>query len=299
MPDDEGGMRRVFIPARLDDNPSMASDDPSYRSRLRGLGSKELVRAMEEGDWNVIEGAYFDCWSNKLIVRPFSIPEHWLRFRSFDWGSAKPFSVGWWAVASEDVVKPEGLIPKGALIRYREWYGAKTDSSGATIPDTGLKLTAEELAKGILTREAGEEITYGVADPSIFTQDGGPSHAERMAPVYWRRADNTRVARRGHIGGWDQLRARMIGDGRPMIFVFSTCSDSIRTIPALQHDPLRPEDLNTGAEDHAADEWRYAVMSRPWTVAAPSDETINPQASAPTFNELREIVARRRTEQQI
>ena len=49
-----------------------------------------------------------------------------------------------------------------------------------------------------------------------------------------------------------------------MIYCFDTCADSIRTIPTLQHDTSRPEDLDTNAEDHAADEWRYACMSRPW-----------------------------------
>jgi hypothetical protein len=44
----------------------------------------------------------------------------------------------------------------------------------------------------------------------------------------------------------------------------STCVDSIRTIPFLQHDPDKPEDLMTDSEDHAADEWRYACMSRPY-----------------------------------
>jgi hypothetical protein len=53
-------------------------------------------------------------------------------------------------------------------------------------------------------------------------------------------------------------------DGNPMIVCFDTCLDSIRTIPALQHDTDRPEDLDTEAEDHAADEWRYACMSRPY-----------------------------------
>jgi hypothetical protein len=53
----------------------------------------------------------------------------------------------------------------------------------------------------------------------------------------------------------DQLRARMIGDGStPTIFCFSTCLDSIRTIPVLQHDPNRAEDLDTNSEDHAADD---------------------------------------------
>jgi hypothetical protein len=70
------------------------------------------------------------------------------------------------------------------------------------------------------------------------------------------------------MGGWDMMRHRIKGDGEnPMLFVFSTCRDLIRTLPALQHDPDRPEDLDTSAEDHAADECRYACMSRPWTPA--------------------------------
>ena len=61
------------------------------------------------------------------------------------------------------------------------------------------------------------------------------------------------------------MRARIIGDvAGPMIYCFNSCSDSIRTIPVLQHDPDRAEDLDTTSEDHAADDWRYACMSRPW-----------------------------------
>jgi hypothetical protein len=75
------------------------------------------------------------------------------------------------------------------------------------------------------------------------------------------------------MGGWDQMRGRMLGESeRPMIYCFSTCVDSIRTIPALQHDKDRPEDLDTDAEDHAADDWRYACMSRPWLRKAPATD---------------------------
>ena len=49
-----------------------------------------------------------------------------------------------------------------------------------------------------------------------------------------------------------------------MLFVFSTCKDLIRTLPILQHDPYRPEDVDTEQEDHAADEVRYACLSRPF-----------------------------------
>jgi hypothetical protein len=259
--DPVSGLDRVFIPSKVQDNKYLGQD---YVSRLKASGSTELVRAWLEGDWSVIEGAFFECWSNeKHVIRPFEIPRDWLRFRSADWGSAAPFSIGWWAVVGDEYRPQSDLVlPRGALVRYREWYG----SNGQ--PNVGLKLTAEQVAEGIRIREHGETIRYGVLDPAAFAVDGGPSIAERMANkgVHFHRADNKRVTQRGALGGWDQMRARLIGDGdgRPMIYTFSTCVDSIRTIPALQHDPDKPEDLDTDMEDHAGDDWRYACMSRPW-----------------------------------
>jgi hypothetical protein len=116
---------------------------------------------------------------------------------------------------------------------------------------------------------SGERFSYTVVDPSMFQQSGGPSLAEllwKAGVPDLRPADNRRVSQRGAMGGWDQVRARIKGDGeRPMLFVFSTCRDTIRTLPALQHDPDRPEDLDTASEDHAVDEITYACMSRPLT----------------------------------
>jgi hypothetical protein len=263
--DTETTLDRVFIPARLTDNPKLIGRDPGYVARLQLSGSTELVRAWLEGDWNVILGAFFDKWSNRNILTPFPIPDFWLRFRSFDWGHASPFSVGWWAVASDDFNHPAGVIPRGALVRYREWYGA--DRRG-----DGVRLATEAIAEGILEREAGETITFGVADRSMFNEDGGPSMAERYirCGVYFMRADNSRVPRAGAMSGWDQMRARILGDGtRPMLFVFDTCRDFIRTVPVLQHDPDNVEDLDTKSEDHVADEARYACMARPMIAPPP------------------------------
>jgi len=267
MPSDEGGMLRQFIPAQLEDNPSMQQDDPGYENRLLGLGSEALVKAMRYGDWDIVEGAFFDCWNKaRHVIRPFEVPAGWMRFRSMDWGSAKPFSVGWWAVASDqhevtNTIGDKFMIPRGCMVRYREWYGALK-------PNVGLKLHAEVVADGIVSREAKGETSYSVLDPAAFAEDGGKSIADRMGErkVYFRPADNARVAPVGAMGGWDQMRARLVGDddGRPMIVCFSTCPDSIRTIPAMQHDQARPEDMDSNLEDHAADEWRYACMSRSW-----------------------------------
>lgn len=257
----EGQITCAVIPSRIRDNPALLAADPGYLERLRLVGSAELVRAWLDGDWSAIEGAFFAEWNErKHVAEPFEVPAEWLRFRSMDWGFAAPFSVGWWAVASDQ----HGQIPRGALVRYREWYGARG-------PQKGLRLTAEEVGAGIKARSAGESYAYSVLDPAAFAQDGGPSIAERLmgAGATFRRADNSRVAREGHLGGWDQMRSRLRGvDGAPMLFVFATCRDTIRTLPLLQHDPDKAEDMDTDGEDHAADEIRYACMSRPWVSRA-------------------------------
>lgn len=306
----DGSEHRVaVIPSRLTNNKILLQSDPGYQSRLYLVGSAQLVKAWLEGDWTAVEGAFFSEWSNEQhVIAPFPIPEHWLRFRSGDWGSYAPFSIGWWAVVGDDF-QLRGLgdgavdaqrsepgsrngqsvrtLPRGALVRYREWYGAK-----------GGKLTADAVGKGIAERERSDraKLTYAVLDPAAFSEDGGPSIAERINNellaahlAAFTPADNARVtratgdpAKAGPMGGWDTVRARMVGTaarnadgsvnwatGRPMIYFFATCTDSIRTIPVLQHDKSRAEDLDTNSEDHAADDVRYGCMSRPWIKSLP------------------------------
>jgi hypothetical protein len=294
------GIDRIFIPSKVADNRFLGED---YVQRLKASGPESLVRAWLDGDWSAIEGAFFDCWSTaRHVIEPFDLPAHWMRFRSMDWGSAAPFSVGWWAVASEPMtIGPGRTIPRGALIRYREWYGARS-------ANVGLKLTAEEVARGILEREAGDRengivLSYGVLDPAAFAEDGGPSIAERMARcgAWFRRADNRRVARVGAIGGWDQVRARLKGDadGNPLLLVFSSCKDTIRTFPMMQHDPDRPEDLLTDSDDHALDDCRYACMSRPYIAPAPKPQRSGLEVRMPTLHELVESSMRNRRRERI
>jgi hypothetical protein len=276
---------RVFIPARLKDNPALLKSDPNYINRLRASGSPELVRAWLEGDWNIIEGAFFPEFSHqKHVVTPFKIPEHWIKFRSGDWGSARPYSFGWWAVVQDNFEIDGKLLPRGAIVRYRELYGG-----GAA--NVGLKQPADQVARLIKAADSDDDISYGVLDPSAFAVHSGPSIGEvfARAGVYMRPADNARLSTPKRMGGWDQVRARLRGDGeRPMLYIFRTCGALIRTIPMMQHDELRPEDLDTEAEDHAMDECRYACMSRPFTASFTTVEDRNPLLVANAFklNEL-------------
>lgn len=270
------GLERVYIPSRVGDNKFLGDD---YVAKLKASGSKELVKAWLTGDWDVIEGAFFDCWdASKHIIRPFTIPDDWTRFRSGDWGSAKPFSFGWWAVAGDKFKTPDGVwLPRGCMVRYREWYGMQPGK-----PNVGLKMHADKVGEHLALLEASDpKLVGGVLDPAAFSEDGGPSISQRINAelikkklVPFRPADNKRVPGRGAMGGWDQVRARLEGDedGLPMLVTFSTNVHLIRTLPALQHDPLKPEDVDSDMEDHAPDEARYACMSRPWIRKASADD---------------------------
>lgn len=285
--DEVGGITtRMFIPSKVYDNKILMQNDPGYISRLREIGSPELVKAWLEGDWNVITGAYFPEFSAvKHVLKPFAIPSYWMRFRSMDWGSSSPFAVLWHAVSDGHLLEDGRFIPKGAIITYREFYGCVPGKV-----NEGVRWAANRVAMRIKQYEQGEKISYGVIDPSAFKWDGGPSHAERMAKedVMFRKADNNR------IGGWDTVRDRLCGVledaplghnggppldplsltteamvGTPMWYIFSTCVHTIRTLPALQHDITNPEDCDTDGEDHAPDALRYGLMSRPWTRPRP------------------------------
>ena len=279
---------RVFIPSKLGDNMLLLRNDPTYVLRLRQSGSEALVKAWLEGNWDIVDGAYFD-FDEQLHVKDRGYirycPPTAVRFRSFDWGSARPFSVGWWAIC--DGTWPEiDPLPFGAIFRYREWYGAAG-------PNIGLHMTADKVQDEILKQEIGERIRYAVADPAIFIRNGGPSIAESMARCRWRRGDNKRLP------GWEQLRQRLAGEnGKPMLYVSDQCEDTIRTLPVLQHDEDNQEDLDTDGEDHAADEIRYACMSRPWKpklISPPKQLVIDPWQS-PTINQMVERNKRHRLE---
>lgn len=291
-PEDGSGMRRLFIKARLSDNRIGIANDPRYTDRLEGLGSPQFVRALKDGDWDIITGAFFPEFSaTKHIVRPFSIPAHWVRIRAGDWGSAKPFCILWLAVSDGSL----DHVPRGALVVYREWYGWNGK------PNEGCKMTAGAVGSGILELETvngeREKIDDAVMDPAAFSTDGGPSIVERMGTaVSWRRADNKRIAQAGAMGGWDQVRERLTGDERgPQLLIFSNCTHLIRTLPGLQHDKHRAEDVDTEGEDHAPDALRYGCMARPFIRNAPNTPPAKWETQM-TIDELVRRQARRRLE---
>lgn len=241
----------LYIPARATDNPHLSED---YIFELEQK-PRALREALLMGKWDAFEGQAFpeftdDCAHYRdrrftHVIEPFAIPDGWPRYRSFDFGYSRPFSVGWWTVD-----------PDGIVYRYREWYGA----SDANV---GLKLSPREIARRIreLEQAQGEAHMRGVADPSIWDASRGESVAEQMEKegIYFLPGDNARLA------GKMQLHERLKFDeeGIPGMYVFEGCKGFRQTVPSLCYDALRPEDVDSAGEDHVYDETRYFLMERP------------------------------------
>lgn len=213
-------------------------------------------------------GFFDDVWSEHSHVLPkFKIPKHWTRLCGLDWGTAKPFSVGWFAVSSGEVIPELGYaLPRGAIVHYREWYGCKKDE-----PNVGIRLNSSQVAEGIKDIEFkyGEEnvLIDRIADPAIFKEDDGPSIGEKFAEhnVVFRKGDNRRV------NGWDNMRTMIAGkemdDGKvtPMFYVTENCEAFRRLLPIMQRDEKDWDSIDTDQEDHCMDMTRYVLMSRPAT----------------------------------
>ena len=255
----------AFIQSLVTDNTALMRSQPEYVKMLETLPPR-LRDAWLYGKWDVFQGQFFSelrddpehykdrRWTH--VIEPFHPPEEWSVWRSYDWGYAKPFSCGWWAVDRD-----------GIIYRILELYGCTEE------PNTGVRWTSEkqfaEIAR--LEREhpwlRGRSI-QGVADPSIWDASRGESTAEVAGKygVYFSPGDNARIP------GWMQCRARLRFDenGIPGMYVFRGCEAFLRTVPTLQFDRNLPEDLDSAGEDHVADEWRYFCMARP--CAAPCTE---------------------------
>lgn len=252
--------KRIFVPSTVFDNQELLNNDPNYLANLAMMPEAER-NALLYGSWDSFDGQVFTEWKNDPthyldqrythVIEPFDIPAHWKVYRSFDFGYAKPFSVGWYAV---DEI--------GKIYRIKEYYGCNGT------PNKGVCMEPTEIAAEIRRIERDDSMLngrkiIGVADPSIYDESRGESVARMMerAPnfIYWHGGDNTRLAGKMQF----HYRFAFSEDGQCMFQVFNTCKHFIRTIPTLVYDEKHVEDINTDQEDHIYDECRYLLMEHP------------------------------------
>lgn len=257
----EGPMLRQFIPARAEDNPELLRNDPDYLERLEGMGNLALVRAMREGDWNVISGSMFgDVWrNNRHVVVPFPIPSNWPIWRGGDDGYASPMSIHWLAENPDT----------GTIYVIDELYGSKF------LPEHA----AEEILKadGTISINYGEEVDvndaaiYGIMDSAAFsnTGTGAQSRAGQMNTLgcNWRPVEKPTGSRIMRVQAVHRaLRPNLLeekdsrGQHMPGLQVFNTCQKLIEYLPQIPISPDNPEDVDKAyAFDHVLDSLSYGL----------------------------------------
>lgn len=253
---------------------------PKYIAELASMTDLNKKKAWLGGSWDVVSGGMFDdVWdTNTHKIHPFPIPHSWRLDRTFDWGSTKPFSVGWWAESDgSDYLDHMGVrrsTVRGDLFRIAEWYGTTGKAN------QGLQLLNIEIAGGIIARELAMgvhgRVHPGAADGSIFDVANGNSIAADMAKpvrvngrmypgVQWGRADKSSGSR---IHGWEKTRGYLkaaiipkIGvRENPGLYAFNTCTYFLDLFPILPRDEVKTDDVDTEAEDHIGDEVRYRIL---------------------------------------
>ncbi|MBQ7357000.1 MAG: terminase family protein [Clostridia bacterium] len=236
----EEGLRRIFIPARLADNHFLTRGDPDYERRLLALPRSER-EALLHGNWNIFEGQYFTEFSERLhVCAPFEIPVSYRKYRAIDYGLDRLVCL-WIAVA-----------PGGVCYVYRELCESNLPVSRA----------AEEILR---RTPVGEEIYATLAPPDLWarSQESGRTKASLFSEygLNFTRSSNDREC------GWLSVKELLCerSDGSVGLRIFSTCSELIRCLPALQRDKIRPTDTANEPHDitHAPDALRaFAITYR-------------------------------------
>jgi len=264
--DEESGETLVFIKSTLDDNPKLCNNDPKYVNRIKSIKNEALRRAWLLGDWDVYIGQAFNL-NEKHIIKPiWPIPEYSPIYFTYDWGYSAPFSALWWWVDAD-----------GRIYCFAEWYG----STG--VPNKGLQMTDQEVAKGILEREK----TLGINDrdiirlcgpdcfnmrPNVDGRGTGPSTAEifHNMGITMRPGDPSRTLK---IRQFYERLSIPEDESLPMLVVYDICKNFIRTIPSLCFDDYNPEDIDSGGEDHCVDDQTEILTDEGWKLFSELNRT--------------------------
>lgn len=241
---DGNGFSIAFIPGRLTDHNLL---DDKYRYRLRMM-SGFLSKAMEQGCWCELQGAYFSNWNSSKMVIPYAmVGAQWWdsHFLSLDFGFGKSSAAAHLHVRTQD----------GKIKTVGEFVASH--------------LPAYEFAEQVIRRLVAppfqgqrRKIVAVYLDPSNFRHTGdGHTIADQINEVFEPEGLGCWEASNDRIGGW-QLMYEQLQKGEWLIA--DTCPKLIESIPTRLHHDKRPGDLRKvpgDPLDDVADSARYGIYS--------------------------------------
>jgi hypothetical protein len=263
-----------------DDGTPVITNSAIEAERSQGM-SDDLIRQEFHCDFDVVGGQAFDFQRSKHVIPASTpIPPFVPLYFSFDWGYGHPFSAQWWYVDSDN-----------RIYHFKEWYGWNGE------PNVGLRYTDEEIARGIIEIEKslkidGRYITR-LSGPDCFNKKPdyrgggqGPSTAEvfenfnlTLLP-----GDPSRELK------IRQFRSRLAipaDNTRPMMQVYDSCVNFIRTIPLIPVDKNNIEYIDTTSENHTFDAACHICMARPLGISQTDvDSIIKANETRATYESL-------------
>ena len=277
--DPVSGRYRIYIPATIDDNPTLMNADPEYVKYLESL-PEPMRSAWRLGDWDIFAGQYFKDWNPGVHIQ--SVDEAKTlgygkdfnnHFIGIDWGFRAPTAVVFIEVT-----------PDNKIFVYDEIYVKEKHPT--------------EIGELINAKCQGKNINQSLIDPSAYIRN----------PLSWRKPEtqmysdnsiahamvgdytnplvpNLTPANNDRVNGWRHLAQLMhfTETKEPSFYVIKgTCPNLVRTIPLMICDEKRPEDLDTTLEDHALDSLRYAISS----TQTPDDPTLRKSRDQVEYDKL-------------
>jgi hypothetical protein len=253
-----------FIPARVTDN---GFCNPEYRGVLERLTGWER-RAWLEGDWDIAAGQYFTTFRRNVHVL-----EDFDDTRAREWFAAMDYGYAHYTVVLLGCSDGDGNII--VVDEHAERMMLPEGHAGAVRAMVARHRVAVDggwlMVDGLKTRPLQvRDLKRFVAGTDVFSRQ---SDGTSVAKQYARHGIHLRAANTERVGGWAEILTRLGDIDRgmmPRLFIHQRCQRLLGTLPDLQHDPNRPEDVlkvdadEAGAGgDDAADALRYLVASMP------------------------------------
>ena len=277
---DNSAENRVFVSAKIDDNPHL--DRASYRMSLSHLPAGLQAQLME-GDWDAFEGAAYEEFDDRHVVPAFYVPPEWERFEFMDHGTANPAA---WYICAVDY--------DGNLIVFDEYYRGKvliSDHCQAVLEKRPMWYPEYLTPDQRVTRQHPRTI----ADPSVTTSLGMLSSKQGIPAtiateyedqsnnrIHLIPGNNDRKAGRARVGEllrcvpdrlfpeWHPMRGSR---GAPKLYIVGhSCPNLVEQVKGAPLLPIDSGKQDAGeivdpdwesAHGHAHAALRYGTMSRP------------------------------------
>lgn len=252
---DEDGNTRIYIPAGVEDNPTLMRVDPDYVKQLDAIKriDPDLYKAWRLGSWDVVAGQVFREFNQDYHVKgefDFSL-EVCDRLITFDWGFAHNAVAHWIALTPENA---QG---------FRRAYVYREIAQNQTNPEQWAKLinrfTSVEPVKGIvLPHDCFAQKHSKVTIASVFQRDITQPNGQGINVI---RGDTMTQGARINRKAIVHRYLSTAPDGRPYLIIHPSCRELIKTLPLLQYDEKNVEDVAKQDGDDAYDAMSLGLIT--------------------------------------